>query len=123
MNWAYQSIKKGDIEGLRKALLITFVLGLGFGICQFISWSLLVKEKIFFTGVESNASSSYLYVITLVHLCHIIGGLVALAIVYFGAMRNKYSAKSYNGIKLCAIYWHFLDVLWIYLFVFLLIMR
>jgi len=123
MNWAVQSIKKDEQDNLKKALLFTLILGICFGICQFFSWKALVNQKIFFTGLESSASASYLYVLTALHLCHIVGGIVALSIVYFKAFKKRYTPAKYNGIKLCALYWHFLDVLWVYLFIFLLILR
>ena len=57
------------------------------------------------------------------HLAHILGGLIALGVVFFKSLRKKYSPSSYFGVKLCATYWHFLDGLWVYLFLFMLIMR
>jgi len=123
MNWGVQLIRKNSVSVLPKAILITLLLGIGFGVCQFISWSILISKDIYFTGVQSSASASYLYVISALHLCHILGGVIALAVIYFKSVRKKYSASNYLGIKLCAIYWHFLDGLWIYLFLFMLIMR
>lgn len=123
MNWAVQSVKKNELKMLPNAVLITLLLGIGFGVCQFISWNTLIRKDIYFTGPESNASSSYLYVLSALHLCHIVGGLIALTVVYFKSIRKKYSADNYLGIKLCAIYWHFLDGLWVYLFLFMFFMR
>jgi cytochrome c oxidase subunit III len=123
MNWVVQLIRKDSLKVLPKAVLITFILGIGFGIFQFISWYILISKNIFFTGVGSSASASYLYILCALHLCHVLGGLIALGVVYFRALRMKYTASNHLGIKLCATYWHFLDALWVYLFVFMLIMR
>jgi len=123
MNWSVQLIRKNEVKALPNAVLITFLLGIGFGVCQFISWHTLISENIYFTGVSSSASASYLYILCALHLCHILGGLIALAVVYFKSFREKYTAENHLGIKLCATYWHFLDGLWIYLFLFMLIMR
>jgi cytochrome c oxidase subunit 3 len=123
MNLAFQSVKKGNIRSLLSGLPLTIILGLLFGVCQYASWHYLIMEQIFPMGSMSSASGSYLFVISGLHLAHILGGLVALAIIYFKARRGKYSSSNYFGIKLGAIYWHFLDALWIYLFVFLLIVR
>lgn len=123
MNWSVQLIKRNDLKMLPNAVLTTFLLGIGFGVCQFISWHELISKDIYLTGAASNASGSYLYVISALHLCHIVGGLVALAVVFFKSIRKRYASDNYLGIKLCATYWHFLDGLWVYLFLFMLIMR
>jgi len=123
MNMAIQAIKKGNSQRLTMAAIITFMLGVAFGVSQFLSWKYLVNEKIFLTGSESTASSSYLYVLSALHLCHIVGGLVALGVVSVRSRLGKYSAQNYLGVKLCVIYWHFLDALWVYLFVFLYMFR
>jgi cytochrome c oxidase subunit 3 len=123
MNMASQAAKKGNNGSLTMMVGITFILGIAFGICQWLSWSSMVSQKIFLTGSQSSASSSYLYVISALHLCHIVGGLIALSVVFFKSYRQKYTPQSYLGVKLCAIYWHFLDGLWVYLFVFMYIFR
>jgi len=123
MNMASQAIKKGNNKGLTAMIALTFILGVAFGICQYISWGNLISQKVFLTGTQSSASGSYLYVISALHLCHIVGGLIALIVVFIKSLRNKYSAESRLGVKLCAIYWHFLDALWVYLFVFMYIFR
>lgn len=123
MNMALQAAKKGNLSGIRTGILLTWILGLAFGICQFIGYKSLVDQKIFLVGTNSNASGSYLYILSLLHLGHLVGGLVALTIAYIKALRNKYSAQNYLGVKLCATYWHFLDALWVYLFVFMLLFR
>lgn len=123
MNWSVQLIKKNNLKMLPNAVLTTFLLGIGFGVCQFISWNALISKNIYLTGTGSNASGSYLYIISALHLCHIIGGLIALGVVFFKSIRKRYDSGNYLGIKLCATYWHFLDALWVYLFLFMLIMR
>jgi cytochrome c oxidase subunit 3 len=123
MNWAMQSVKKGNTKNLTQAVLATFLLGVAFIICQVMAWAALTKANIVVMGSQSYASGSYLYIISGLHIAHILGGLLALLIVFFKARAEKYSPQNYAGVKLCATYWHFLDGLWIYLFIFLLIMR
>lgn len=123
MNWSVQLVKKNNLTMLPAAVLITFLLGIGFGLCQYISWQILISKNIFFTGPSSSGSGSYLYIISALHLCHVIGGLIALGVVYVKSLLKRYDAGNYLGIKLCAIYWHFLDALWVYLFLFMLFMR
>lgn len=120
MQWALAGIKKNQTSNLLTGLIVTLGLGLAFAFTQFLGWSQLVDEKIFFVG---NPSGSFLYVITGLHLAHLFGGIIYMLVVITKSIRNKYSAENNLQIQLCSIYWHFLDVLWIYLFLFLLFIR
>jgi len=123
MNWAMASAKKNNYSNIKTAVLITFLLGLGFIVFQFLGWKSLYDQKIVAAGKYSNPAGSYLYVITFMHILHLLGGIIALLVVYFKSLRNRYNAQNILGLRVCAIYWHFLDVLWIYLFLFLLFVR
>ena len=123
MNMVVQSVKKDNQGAILRYIVLTLLLGIAFGISQFMGWSSLIKGNVYFTGTQSNAAGSFLYVITGLHLAHILGGLVAMGITFFKARKKKYTPENYFGIRLCATYWHFLDGLWVYLFVFMLIMR
>ena len=101
-------------------IFLTFVCGVIFAICQFKGWSELVDQGKFFVGEGSSPASSFLYVITFAHLIHVIGGLISVFVTYTKSVNLKYSKKNYLGIELTSIYWHFLDILWLYLFAFLL---
>lgn len=68
---------------------------------------------------QRNTASSYIYIFTALHLLHLIGGLIYLIFVTLASYRGKYNAENHLRISLIAIYWHFLDLLWILLFVFL----
>ncbi len=123
MNWAVTSAKKNDLANLKRASFITLLLGLGFVICQVLGWSVLFNEKIVFAGKFSNASGSFFYVITGIHLMHLLGGIIALFVVWIKSTQQKYNSENLLGVSLCAIFWHFLDILWILLFLFLLFKR
>lgn len=69
---------------------------------------------------QFNAASGYFYIITWLHLMHLVGGLVYLLVVIYGATKERFSASNFLKPKLAGVYWHFLDILWIYLFFFLL---
>ena len=103
--------------------LLTLILGFGFLICQFLGWENLKDINVYFTGPTSNASGSFFYVITFLHLLHLIGGLISLIIVLFKIQKNKYSPENMLGFELSSIFWHFLGILWLYLFIFLLYIR
>lgn len=117
---AVKSDKAGSVTGY---LLATLVLGLVFAVLQFWGWSDMVSQKIFFAGKSSNAAGSYLYVITGLHLAHLAGGLIALLVSYNKSLNQKYSAQNHSGLLLTSTYWHFLDILWVYLFLFLFFAR
>ena len=76
-------------------------------------------KSIHFTGPGSNPSGSFFYTLTVTHLAHLIGGLIALFITLINSIRNKYNSKNFLGIELSSIYWHFLGILWVYLFLFI----
>lgn len=120
MNYAFQAAKKGSKKNLLNGLLFTLALGIVFTILQFQGWKQLVNSGVFFVG---HPAGSFFYVLTGLHLAHLTGGLLSLIYVIFRTVRNKYSAENTQGVKLCAIYWHFLDILWLYLFLFLIFNR
>ncbi len=117
MHWAVSAAKKDDFTQLRLAISATFVLGITFLVMQFEGWKKLVEMNVYFVG---NPSGSFFYVFTGLHGFHLISGLIVLAYALFAAFRLKIHAKSLRQIQICATYWHFLDLLWVYLFVFLL---
>lgn len=123
MNWVLSSAKKNDMKNMKLAATITLLLGIAFIVCQFKAWGVLVEQKVFFAGTYSNAAGSFLYILTGLHLLHLAGGILALSVVWVKSLRERYSAENLYGIRICAIFWHFLDALWIYLFLFLLFVR
>ncbi|MBL0739748.1 cytochrome c oxidase subunit 3 [Chryseolinea lacunae] len=120
MHWAYLAAKRDNLEQTKLAISITTLLGVAFLIGQFMAWNELVRESVYFVG---NPSGSFVYVISGVHGLHIVGGVVFLLIVLVAAFRYKVHSKKLSQIEMCATYWHFLDGLWLYLFVFLLLNR
>ena len=123
MVYATKSAKKNDYSGVKNGLLLTLVLGIGFCIIQYMAWGSLVEMGVFFTGKSSNASGSYLYLISGLHLIHLFFGILTLIYTFARALGNKYDAQNNLGIRLCGLYWHFLDILWVYLFLFLTFIR
>lgn len=123
MNWTLSSAKKNDKKNTSRAALITLLLGLTFVVLQFKAWGVLVDEKVFFAGKYSNAAGSFLYALTGLHMAHLAGGIISVFVVWIKSKQGKYDSENLLGIRLCAIFWHFLDLLWIYLFLFLLFVR
>jgi cytochrome c oxidase subunit III len=137
------AVKKNNLSQSNTMLVLTALLGLGFVLFQYLGWRQLVDGGVYLVGTIkdinisyeyiragnenpadiANVAGSFLYAITGLHIVHLLGGLIALSVVLWRAFRKKYSATSYEGISLCAIYWHFLDGLWIYLYLFLIFIR
>ena len=123
MNWAISSVKKNNLKNVKQATLLTLLLGAAFIISQFQAWKVLYNENIVFAGNQSSIAGSFLYVLTGLHMAHLIGGILAVLVVWVKSLREMYTSENYIGLTLCAIFWHFLDLLWIYLFLFLLFVR
>jgi cytochrome c oxidase subunit 3 len=123
MNWAVSLAKQNKFDKVKGPVLFTFLLGTAFVVFQFYGCKELIKNNIYFLGKYSHPSGSYLYLLVLVHFLHLFSGLISLLVVYFRSAMGKYNAQDMLGIKLCATFWHFLDGLWIYLFLFLLFVR
>lgn len=102
-----------------KMVLGALFLGVAFAALQVSGWSSLTSQGVYLTGEGSNAAGSFLYVLTLSHLAHLIAGLVALIIASINSIKGKYSSKNCFGFELTSTYWHFLGILWLYLFFFL----
>lgn len=115
-----RNIRKGDRKGALTMLWITLGLSIGFCISQFMGWSQLVDQGIYLVG---NPSGSFMYVLTGLHLAHLAGGLIYLGYVLFQLSSPTPHPDDELRISLCGTYWHFLDLLWIYLFLFLVFIR
>ena len=113
------AIKKDNQKATTNYLLATLILGILFIFFQFQGFSEIVEKGYFFTGPESNITTTFLYVVTVVHLAHLFGGIISLLIIIYNHFKQKYNSGQTLGIELGAMYWHFLDFLWIYLFLFL----
>jgi len=112
--------KKGQLAKQKNYLVITIILGLGFLLGQYFAWKQLVANGIYFAG---NPVESFLYVISGFHAFHIIAGILLLLFALTGIFSKINQTKNIFRMEISTIFWHFIDILWIYLFVFLLINR
>ena len=115
---AQNAIKKDQRNTTTKWLFTTLALSLTFVVFQFMGFNQIVEMGYYFTGSESNVTTSFLYIVTILHLAHLFGGLIALFIIIYNHFKQKYSSTQPLGIELGAMFWHFLDILWILLFLF-----
>ena len=118
-HFAKKAIKKDNQSLTTTMLLATLALGILFVILQFVGFGQIVASGYYFTGAESSITTTFLYIVTLMHLLHLAGGLISLLIIIYNHFKQKYNSSQTLGIELGAMYWHFLDFLWVYLFVFL----
>ena len=116
---AKKAIQKDNRTAATSFLLGTLVLGVLFVILQFIGFGQIVAQGYYFTGSASNITTTFLYIVTVTHLAHLAGGLISLLIIIYNHFKQKYNSTQTLGIELGAMYWHFLDFLWVYLFLFL----
>ena len=120
---AKRAILKGDRTQATVLLLTTLALGIGFVDLQFRSFSEIIASGYYFTGSESTITTSFIYVVVLLHLAHLAAGLIVLLVVIYNHFKQRYKKGQMLGIELGVTFWHFLDALWVYLFVFLYFFR
>lgn len=116
--FAKKQIKAGKKSQANLSLLATFVLGLIFVILQFIGFNAIIELGYRFTGAASNVTASYIYLIVFLHLVHILSGLVVLSVMIFKQFKGRYTKEHRLGFEIGATFWHFVDVLWLLLFLF-----
>jgi cytochrome c oxidase subunit III len=122
-HFAKSSIGAGQRKNGTILLLATLVLGIAFVFLQFQSFSDIINAGYYFTGSESTITTSFIYVVVLAHLAHLAAGLLVLLVVIYNHFKQRYFSGQMLGIELGATFWHFLDFLWLYLFVFLYFFR
>jgi len=116
-------IKKNNKSLSNLFILATLGLGLGFIFYQYDGFNQLKSIGLFFTGPNSTVSTSFLIGITFMHVLHLFAGIIVLLVVIYNHFKSKYNASEMLGFELGAIFWHFVGVLWIYLFFFFYFIR
>ncbi|MBE7644902.1 cytochrome c oxidase subunit 3 [Tenacibaculum finnmarkense genomovar finnmarkense] len=116
-------LKKDNLKASLLFLLATLVLGIGFVWFQYVGFNELRAVGLFFTGPESTVSTSFVLGITFMHILHLLAGIIVLLVVIYNHFKKKYSSADTLGFELGGIFWHFVDILWIYLFFFFYFIR
>tara|TARA_B100001109_G_scaffold159992_1_gene130210 strand:- start:193 stop:768 length:576 start_codon:yes stop_codon:yes gene_type:complete len=98
-------------------LLATLLLGIVFCVLQFFSFKNLIEMGYFFAGAQSTITTSFIYVLTFLHAVHLFAGIIVLLVLIYNTNRDKYLVNKL-GFNLGVTFWHFLDILWLYLFLF-----
>jgi len=117
MQHAVARIKTGDIPGMRRWVWITIVMGVAFLAGQTYEWINLHFR------IHTNAYGSAFYAMTGFHGLHVLAGLVLMLVVLGRASQGAYSSNEHAGVEVTTYYWHFVDVVWIVLFLVLFVVR
>ncbi len=128
-----KAFKSREMPKFKMLIGITLILGIAFCALQFMGFHQLYNQlqQVRMNGqllnetkavrVDGNPSESFLFIIAGLHLLHLLGGIIALLFVFFRTFRTRVKTYNATGLEIAATYWHFVDALWIYLFVFLLV--
>jgi cytochrome c oxidase subunit III len=120
---AKRAVKQNKMQVASIWLLITLVLGITFIFNQLEGFKQIIESGYNFTGPTSNITMSYIYLIAVVHIGHVIAGLISIIVVIYNHFKQKYNANNMLGLELSAYFWHFVDILWLVLFLFLYFFR
>ncbi len=119
MHLAFLSTKKLQFAKQKLWLWVTFALGLSFISLQVYGWTVWTNLGIFF--VNSNATISFVYAFTLFHIIHILAGLIMILTAIKSSYGPVPNVKNTFRMEITSIFWHFVDIVWIYLYLFLLL--
>jgi cytochrome c oxidase subunit 3 len=114
MQWALWRIRKGDRRGMNRALLITLIMGAIFLSAQAFEYLVLLDQDGF--GINSGIYGTLFYTMTGFHGAHVFGGLVGIFIVLLRGAAGQFSARHHIAVEAVSAYWHFVDIVWIFLF-------
>ena len=120
---AKRALKNNNRQQTTLFLVATLILGITFIMYQFAGFQQIIDLGYNFTGPTSNVTMSYIYLIAVVHILHVVIGLFCLLIVIYNHFKQKYNTSKMLGFELAATFWHFIDILWVYLFLFLYFVR
>jgi cytochrome c oxidase subunit 3 len=111
-------IERGQEQPARVWIGVTGVLGIAFLVGQLVAWRELVAAGVF---LPTTLHSSFFYILTGLHGLHLLGGMTALGYVWAQIVRNRYTARRHEAVSLTAMYWHFMDGLWVFVFLLLIL--
>ncbi|MEC8397619.1 MAG: cytochrome c oxidase subunit 3 [Bacteroidota bacterium] len=120
---AKKSLLSKNIKQTKIWVLTTFLLAILFVYFQFKGFGDIIAQGYYFTGAESSITTSFLYVLVLLHLAHLFVGMIVLTVVYVRLLGGSYLGSDTLGFELAHLFWHFLDILWIYLYLFVVLYK
>lgn len=119
LHYSFANFKLGEEKKYKQLLLVSLVLGISFVVLQYLGWTALYAKGV---DMKGNVSGSFFYLLSGVHALHVLGGIAAIIVALLHAYTLKFnvSEKRINRFDLVVNYWHFVDFLWVYLMIFLL---
>lgn len=119
---SYKNFKQGNAARYKTLLLIATVLGIAFLVFQYKGWIALGDLGL---SLKTNASGDFVYALTTLHAAHLLGGIAALSVALLVAFSYPFKITQARSLRfeITLIYWHFVDLLWIAIFIFILLMR
>jgi cytochrome c oxidase subunit 3 len=119
MYLSYKAFKSREMQKYKRLITVTAALGVLFAVLQYFGFRAMANHGILLLVPGSNAAASFLVVQIGLHVVHALGGVIALLVTIFRAFRTRVKSYSTLPIELVSTYWHFVDILWIYLYLFL----
>jgi cytochrome c oxidase subunit 3 len=121
MQWATNRIRKGDRTGMNRGIAITLLLGIIFLFIQGYEYYTFVTHDNF--GINSGVYGTLFYTMTGFHGAHVTGGVIGLTVILIRGMQGQFSARHHTAVEAVHYYWHFVDIVWVALFLVLYVLR
>ena len=115
---AFKMLKMKNLKITQLLLLITLLLAFAFIFFQIQGFNGIIDTGYYFTGPESSITTSYLYILVLLHMAHLGAGIIIVLYVLINSFKGVYFNGNTLGFELALTFWHFLDILWLYLYLF-----
>lgn len=119
MYLALKSFRARVMRRYRLLITLTALLGALFAVLQYSGFNYLYSHGVQVFGAGSNPSASFLGIIIGLHALHVLGGVIALFVIFLRAYSSRVKRYNITSVEIISTYWHFVDILWIYLFIFL----
>jgi cytochrome c oxidase subunit 3 len=121
MQWATSRIRKGDRTGMNRAIAVTLALGIIFLFLQVYDYYVLVTHDDF--TISSGVYGTLFYTMTGFHGAHVLGGVIGLAVILARGVQGQFSRRHHVAVEAVHYYWHFVDVVWVLLFLTIYLLR
>ena len=121
ITWAHHALQHGDRKNARNGLILTVILGAMFSCIQAYEYREIILEKLFFNQTSSNAGlyGSSFFMATGFHGFHVMIGTIFLLVCLVRLLNGAFTPRQHFGFEAAAWYWHFVDVVWLFLFAFI----
>lgn len=121
MQWATSRIRKGDRTGMNRGIAVTLLLGITFLVLQLWDYYVLATHDAFY--IDSGVYGTLFYTLTGFHGAHVLGGVIGLAVILARGTAGQFSQRHHVAVEAVHYYWHFVDIVWIALFLTIYVLR